>query len=161
MIGTFLTFLLFAISSLNFTNCTPQDAARSALAPRAPSPIDPPSRYYLKTKVINGGDKKKDNLYVSTQHTGGGVNAAILSPSLEKASKAFLNGTYQQFDLNGAAFPWGFTMGHEEYAGWAEVGIDAGLSDEGKGFLFSETGLQREGKGFGGWIGEFCFSLRL
>lgn len=152
MIRKFLTFLLFTISAVHLTDCTPQDAT-SALSPRAPAPITPPSRYYLKTKVLKNGDKKKDNLYLSTQHRSGGLNAAILTSDLDKAAKGFLNGTYQQFELNGG-FPWALSMDNEEYAGWAEVGINGGLSDEGKGFQFSDTGLQRIGNGFGGWIGK-------
>ena len=32
--------------------------------------ITPPSRYYLKTVVLNNGNADKNNLYVSSYHTG-------------------------------------------------------------------------------------------
>lgn len=86
----------------------------------------PPSRYYLKTSVIDGGNADKNDLYVSSYHTGplpslssinspssnathiassnsttgAGLGDATLIPFSTTGTVGFLNATHQQFDLH-------------------------------------------------------------
>lgn len=51
-----------------------------ALSPPNPTNITPPSRYYLKTHVLDDGNADKNDLYVSSYHTGP-LNLLLSSPS--------------------------------------------------------------------------------
>ena len=61
-----LLALLFLINiSLTLALTTPN------LPSAAPNgTITPPSRYYLKTRVLDGGSPDKNDLYVNSYHTG-------------------------------------------------------------------------------------------
>lgn len=98
--------------------------------------------YYLKTSVLNGGDVHKDGLYVWAYHTGtarlfplslislllashqyanlavgAGLNDAVLGDK-GKARPAYLNSTYQMFNLSGDSTPWTFFLpSNTNYAG--------------------------------------------
>ena len=120
-----------------------------ALAVTSPSPanttanttITPPSRYYLKTSVIGDGNADKNDLYVSSYHTGPlsphplplhsthsnathiassnsstgpGLSDATLIPfSSTSTTVGFLNSTHQQFDFD-TSVPFGMIMESSE-----------------------------------------------
>ncbi|KAL4997494.1 hypothetical protein BDV10DRAFT_186093 [Aspergillus recurvatus] len=108
-----------------------------------------PDTFYLKT---SGAENSAHNdLYVYGYHTGAGLNDAVLTPDIETASKAYLNGTNVLFDYN-TTFPWGLSpWGVTNYAAWQFVQINAGTGQD--GFSVNSTGLQwSTQKGFGGWL---------
>lgn len=130
-----------------------------ALAVAAPAPQTAPvpkGQYFLKSVTIGGPSTNKSNLYIEAYHTGAGFNdASVLLSSPPDGSKltssrvlvtktgtnyaapAFLNETYQEFNL-GSSFPWGFVMGNDyNYMGWLPVQINAGAGDT--GFYFNNT----------------------
>ncbi|KAM0800328.1 hypothetical protein BDR22DRAFT_963289 [Usnea florida] len=119
----------------------------------------PPSRYYLKTRDIDNGNSDKNNLYLSSYHSGAGENDVVLQPLSDFSADnpptvGFLNGTHQQFDLRTPGIPWSFVMDDTEatYAGWKFVYIQPGYGPE--DFFFNSSGLQwgLEGYGFAGWL---------
>ena len=67
--------------------------------------IDPPSLYYLQTKVVNGNHKDcgtdKNNLWLYSHHTGAGLGDGGLSPNKSSAMQAYLNGSQQLFTFEG------------------------------------------------------------
>ena len=80
----------------------------SPLIPRANSTAKATSQnFHLKT--TNAAQDAHNNLYVYAYHTGAGLNDAVLSPDAGQASRAFLNNTRVQFDLD-TPFPWGVQM---------------------------------------------------
>jgi hypothetical protein len=106
------------------------------VAPASVSDVtDTPKYYLLKTKVYHGGRSKFNNLYVSSYHTGAGLNDAVLELSKDVARKAYLNGTNQLFE--GSGFPYGFVMQYQDYTKWAPVFINAGEGNA--GFYFNNT----------------------
>jgi hypothetical protein len=128
-----------------------------------------PDSFYLKT---SGSENSAHNdLYVYGYHTGAGLNDAVLTPDVDTASKAFMNGTNVQFDYN-TNFPWGlYPIGVTNYAGescnlrfangtvtdllaawqFVELNVGYGAGD----FSVNSAGLQwSEQKGFGGWLGK-------
>ncbi|KAL5041666.1 hypothetical protein BDW71DRAFT_191430 [Aspergillus fruticulosus] len=122
-------------------------AAAATVAGRQDSKT--PDTFYLKT---SGAENSAHNdLYVYGYHTGAGLNDAVLTPDIETASKAYLNGTIVLFDYN-TTFPWGLSpWGVTNYAAWQFVQINAGTGQE--GFSINSTGLQwSTQKGFGGWL---------
>ncbi|KAL4787069.1 hypothetical protein BJX76DRAFT_354481 [Aspergillus varians] len=111
--------------------------------------IQTPDKFLLKT---SGSENSEHNdLYVYGYHTGAGLNDAVLTPDVETASTAFLNGTKVQFDYD-TPFPWGLSpQGVTNYARWQFVNINAGQGQE--GFSIDSSGLQwSPEKGFGGWL---------
>ena len=111
--------------------------AQPSLTKRADNITGP---YYLKTKVLNGGDNSKDGLYVWAYHTGdtpslhslqalvayikqqtdhpegAGLNDAVLGDK-DLAVPAYLNNTYQMFNLTNNT-PWTFFLpANTNYAG--------------------------------------------
>jgi hypothetical protein len=102
------------------------------VAAAAPSTGNPTKPYRLKTTVVSG-DATKNNLYgmstrpppnsdksrppnnlpVQSYHTGAGLNDVALVS--EGGSAAFLNGTYQQFDLSGSTVPSGLKLAYNQY----------------------------------------------
>ncbi|MCJ1354249.1 MAG: hypothetical protein MMC33_004236 [Icmadophila ericetorum] len=114
-----------------------------ALAVAAPAPASTPpvpaGKYYLKSVAIGGPSTNKGGLFIEAYHTGAGFNDAVLvtETGTNVAAPAFLNATYQEFNL-GSEFPWGFTMGADStYNGWLPVQINAGYGDS--GFYFNNT----------------------
>lgn len=105
------------------------------VAAAAPATGDPSKPYRLKTTVVSG-DATKNNLYgmsptppssekssppnnlpVQSYHTGAGLNDVALVT--EGGSAAYINGTYQQFDLSGSTFPSGLVLAYgETYTRW-------------------------------------------
>jgi hypothetical protein len=80
------------------------------------SQLSNPPRYYLKT-LATDLSSDKNGLFVIAYHTGAGLNDAVLTSDIARASKGFLNDTYQLFDF-GTQFSWGMTMGGAaNYAG--------------------------------------------
>ncbi len=67
-----LPAFLFLINLSHTLAVTPSNPTNST----ANTTFTPPSRYYLKTSVIGDGNADKNNLYVSSYHTG----ALPLSP---------------------------------------------------------------------------------
>ncbi|KAL4902762.1 hypothetical protein BDW74DRAFT_157536 [Aspergillus multicolor] len=108
-----------------------------------------PDTFYLKTS--DSENSAHNDLYVYGYHTGAGLNDAVLTPDVDTASKAYLNGTTVLFDYN-TNFPWGLgPVGVTNYAAWQFVQINVGTGQE--GFSINGTGLQwSEQKGFGGWL---------
>jgi hypothetical protein len=53
--------------------------------------------------------KRGDNHYVTGFHVGAGLDDAVLLGNKSRASRGYLNGTRQLFDL-GTDFPWGMVM---------------------------------------------------
>lgn len=101
------------------------------VAAAAPNTGKPTKQYRLKTTVVSG-DATKNNLYgmsppppnsnksrppnnlpVQSYHTGAGLNDVALVAA--GGSVAFLNGTYQQFDLSGSTFPSGLKLAYNQY----------------------------------------------
>lgn len=120
----------------------------------------PPSRYYLKTSVIDGGNADKNDLYVSSYHTGAGLGDATLIPFSTTGTVGFLNATHQQFDLH-SSVPVAMIMEPSENldVSWNFVRINDLALDDGygssDGFFFNASGLQWEGRGvgvFAGWL---------
>lgn len=118
-----------------------------------------PARYYLKTSVIGDGNADKNDLFVSSFHTGPGLSDATLLPSSSTGNLVgYLNATHQQFDFD-TPVSFGMIMESEENldAAWNfvrinELDFDAGFGST-DGFSFNETGLQWEGRGAGVWKG--------
>ncbi|KFY15406.1 hypothetical protein V492_02022 [Pseudogymnoascus sp. VKM F-4246] len=116
----------------------------AAAAPKT----EEPSQYRLKTTVL-AGDATKNNLYVQSYHTGAGLNDVALVA--EGGSAAFINGTYQQFALNGQDFPSGLTLAYTQYyTQWLDTQINAGYGDE--GFSINGSGLISNNPQFKGWL---------
>ena len=104
----FILPLLSIIPSLTLASSLPTYANQT---------INITGPYYLKTKVLPGGDTSKDNLYVWAYHTGAGTNDAVLG-SKDHARPAYLNNSIQQFDLGTAGVPWSFSLPYDlNYAG--------------------------------------------
>lgn len=137
----FLPFFLCSFSSASVIS-SPE------LAKRAENNITGP--YYLKTKVLHGGDPAKDGLYVWAYHTGAGLNDAVLGQKAS-ARPSYLNNTYQTFNLS-TDFPWSFYLPSDiNYAGWEFVYINAGMATS--GLWYNESGLQwLQDQSFGGWL---------
>ncbi|OBT78094.1 hypothetical protein VF21_02749 [Pseudogymnoascus sp. 05NY08] len=118
------------------------------VAAAAPNTSNPTKPYRLQTKVVIGDDSK-NNLYVQSYHTGAGLNDVALVS--EGGSAGYLNGTYQQFDLNGATFPSGLVLAYTEtYTRWLRIELNAGYGD--KGFSFNGSGLVSDNPQFQGWL---------
>ncbi|KFY26771.1 hypothetical protein V493_03891 [Pseudogymnoascus sp. VKM F-4281 (FW-2241)] len=118
------------------------------VAAAAPSAGTPSKIYRLKTTVVSG-DATKNDLYVQSYHTGAGLNDVSLVS--EGGSAAFINGTYQQFDISGGTFPSGLTLAYgEAYTRWLRTEINAGYGDE--GFSFNGNGLVSDNPQFQGWL---------
>ncbi|KAL5349358.1 hypothetical protein ACLOAV_005648 [Pseudogymnoascus australis] len=118
------------------------------VAAAAPATGDPSKPYRLKTTVVSG-DATKNNLYVQSYHTGAGLNDVALVA--EGGSAAFINGTYQQFDLSSSTFPSGLVLAYgETYTRWLRTEINAGYGDE--GFSFNGSGLVSDNPQFQGWL---------
>ena len=62
-IFTLSTFLALIALPLTLTIALPTNSS-------ANTTLTPPSRYYLKTVVLNNGNADKNDLYVSSYHTG-------------------------------------------------------------------------------------------
>ncbi|CAD6586523.1 MAG: hypothetical protein ASARMPRED_002748 [Alectoria sarmentosa] len=143
--------LTLAVTPPNLTNST------------ANTTFTLPSRYYLKTSVIDDGNADKNDLYVSSYHTGPGLSDATLLPfSTIGNTVGFLNETHQQFDLH-SSVPFGMIMEPSENldVAWNFVRINELVFDAGygstDGFFFNASGLQWEGRGAGvfiGWLGN-------
>lgn len=131
----FLTFTTLATAALNTT-----------------------TEYKLKTQLLAGQDDKTeyDSLWLSSYHTGAGLNDVVFTNNQTSGELAFLNATNttgsnrqysnQLFDL-GNEFAWGLEMAPntEFYAAWQPVRMNAGASGTGQvvdGFFLNETGLQ-------------------
>jgi hypothetical protein len=138
--------------------------------------------YLLKTRLVNRTDTsfpvtdyskaRFSGLYLWAYHTGAGLNDAVVSGNKSFAITGFLNVTdttggktegYQQFNLTGTTFPWGFDFTIGTYSGWGEVQINVGAQTP--GFYFTtQHGLlwggnsSSEGGSFGGWLGKFSSS---
>lgn len=96
----FLASLALLASSISATPLIPRQTSKS---------------FHLKTS--QAAQDQHNNLYVYGYHTGAGLNDAVLSANAGDASKAFLNNTNVQFDLD-TPFPWGFNMvGASNYGG--------------------------------------------
>ncbi|OBT62148.1 hypothetical protein VE03_08293 [Pseudogymnoascus sp. 23342-1-I1] len=118
------------------------------VAAAAPATNNPSKPYRLKTTVVSG-DATKNNLYVQSYHTGAGLNDVALVS--EGGSAAYINGTYQQFDLNGSTFPSGLVLAYgETYTRWLRTEINAGYGDA--GFSFNGSGLISDNPQFQGWL---------
>jgi hypothetical protein len=95
------------------------------LALRQSDAVQPP--FYLLRTITTAPKSEKSNLYVSAYHTGAGLNDAVLTPNIARASKGFLNDTYQAFDFE-TDFPWGMMMaGNANYAGEFTCSITTGI----------------------------------
>ncbi|KAK6428420.1 hypothetical protein LTR95_015439 [Oleoguttula sp. CCFEE 5521] len=142
-------------------------ALPSMLAQETPS-----TNYRLRADLKPGQPDKTvyDGLYLSSYHTGAGLNDAVFyskDPSDGIVGQLNgTNGTAQTFNL-GTAFPWSMFMVPyaSTYAAWQPVRIDAGEgghSDRGLGggFFINGTGLQwaeagtgsADGYPFAGWM---------
>ncbi|KAF6235745.1 hypothetical protein HO173_005940 [Letharia columbiana] len=139
--------LALAVTPSNPTNST------------ANTTFTPPSRYYLKTSVIGAGNADKNDLYVSSYHTGPGLSDATLLPfSPTSNTVGFLNDTHQQFDLH-SSVPFGMIMEPSENldVAWNFVRINELVFDAGygstDGFSFNASGLQWDGRGAGVFVG--------
>ncbi|MCJ1474987.1 hypothetical protein MMC13_003647 [Lambiella insularis] len=138
-------------------------ALPSPLASPTPSPsLVPTGRtYYLKT-VSN--TSSFNDLFLTTYHTGAGLNDAVFVPAISKtgfnasnypAATGFLNGTQQEFDL-GNDFPYGMApVGDTTYDAWLPVQINVGFGYE--GFYFNNT----DGTGVEGlkWVDGWPYEL--
>lgn len=76
---------------------------------------EPPSRYYLRTSVVNGehidAGTNKSDLWVFSYHTGAGLGVAGLSPNKTSAWEGYLNGTQQLFTYpNNEIGPWPLSL---------------------------------------------------
>ncbi|KAI9661362.1 MAG: hypothetical protein M1831_003095 [Alyxoria varia] len=58
--------------------------------PAIPPPPPPAPNFFLKTVVAKGGDKKFNNLFVASFHTGAGSAAAAAVPNLDDAATFYL-----------------------------------------------------------------------
>jgi hypothetical protein len=76
-------------------------ATTAAPLSEARATIDPPARYYLQTKVVNGNHTdhgtNKTDLWVFSYHTGAGLGDAALSSNKSWAWEGYLNGSQQLF----------------------------------------------------------------
>lgn len=82
--------------------------------------IDPPSRYYLRTEVVNGDHEdsgsNKTNLWLYSHHTGAGLGDAGLSSNQSVAWEGYLNDTQQLFTYeNNEIGPWPLSIGYGPY----------------------------------------------
>ncbi|EME78756.1 uncharacterized protein MYCFIDRAFT_89396 [Pseudocercospora fijiensis CIRAD86] len=148
-----------------------------ALAGLATAALNTTREYQLKTCLKSGqsGKSRYDNLWLSSYHTGAGLNDVVFDETRAAASKGFLNATnvtsgdrtyYNQlFDL-GTTFAWGLVIVESEsfYAAWQPVEMNAGVQGSDtvvSGFFINSTGLQwtsdpkspgSSSDAFGGWL---------
>ncbi|KAK6431889.1 hypothetical protein LTR95_011942 [Oleoguttula sp. CCFEE 5521] len=125
--------------------------------------------YKLRADLKPGQPDKTayDGLYLSSYHTGAGLNDALFySRDPADGILGSLNGTVQGFNL-GTTFPWSMLMALSTatYAAWEPVRIDVGQGGIsargwGDGFFINGTGLQwtssttgdEETNSFAGWM---------
>ena len=108
--STIVTAIL--LSSLTLVTASPALDARQI--------VNPPARYYLRTKVVNGKHKdcgtNKTNLWVYSHHTGAGLGDAGLSSNKSWAWQGYLNGSQQLFTYdNNQIGPWPLAIGYGPY----------------------------------------------
>ncbi len=76
-------------------------ATAAPLSEEKRATIDPPARYYLQTKVVNGNHTdygtNKSDLWLFSYHTGAGLGDAALSSNKSWAWEGYLNGSQQLF----------------------------------------------------------------
>lgn len=153
------------------------------IAAAVPVPTDT-SHYKLKAVVLpteNEGLKSHfSNLWLSSYHTGAGLNDVVFTTDCNASSVGNLSSTnltssttpyYNQlFDL-GTDFLWGLQMAQSDtfYAAWQPVRMNAGVSGnlpQVFGFFLNDTGLQwtstsagpgTPGDAFGGWMGRVMY----
>jgi len=148
----------------------------TVLPPSSPPPAAPTSSgiphtgptYYLRTCVVPGQDESKskyESLYIWSYHTGAGLGDAVASASRERfADPAFLNSSYQLWDL-GNPFPWYLRLdAPAPYTAWADVQINAAIPGQAV-FKLNDTGLVVDeqlaagsyASAWRGWISKFTF----
>ncbi|CAF9924306.1 hypothetical protein IMSHALPRED_006146 [Imshaugia aleurites] len=153
---------LSALLSLAHLSLTLAATTSNAISSIANATLTPPIRYYLKTSVIDDDDSDKNDLYVTSWHTGAGFGDATLRPfSTLNKTVGFLNDTRQQFDLY-TSITYGMIMAPSdnlEHVAWNFVRINDLASNAGdgsmSGFFFNASGLQWEGEGVwmsAGWL---------
>ncbi|KAL6251802.1 hypothetical protein RBB50_002012 [Rhinocladiella similis] len=110
---------------------------------------EPPSRYYLRTSVVNGehidAGTNKSDLWVFSYHTGAGLGVAGLSPNKTSAWEGYLNGTQQLFTYpNNEIGPWPLSLVFgNSYQRWVEADISiSAINPQYQGFFFNSSGLQ-------------------
>ncbi|USW56682.1 hypothetical protein Slin15195_G100010 [Septoria linicola] len=121
-------------------------------------------QFQIQTQFLPAslGQAQYNNLWLSTYHTGAGLNDVVFQTAQDGASKAFLNSTNVTgsdnllFDL-GNTFAWGLVMvpNAQFYSAWQPVEIHAGASGSNadvSGFFVNSTGLQWNSTSFGGWM---------
>ncbi|OAP61616.1 hypothetical protein AYL99_03819 [Fonsecaea erecta] len=129
----------------------------SASPLQARQTIDPPARYLLQTKVVNGAHKdsgtNKTDLWLYSYHTGAGLGDAALSSNKSWAWQGYLNESQQLFTYTGnLGGPWPLSIGYGPYQQWNQVGISiAGITSLYAGFFFNSSGLQFNAS-TGGWL---------
>ena len=82
--------------------------------------VNPPAKYYLRTKVVNGKHEDcgtdKTNLWVYLYHTGAGLGDVGLSSNKSWAWEGYLNGTQQLFTYeNNQIGPWPLAIAYGPY----------------------------------------------
>ena len=92
-------FTAFVTLLLTLANLTITASAAPASSDRVTT-VPPPARYYLQTKVdgnLQDCGSNKNNLYVTSYHTGAGLGDATLVANISHAFEGYLNGTQQLF----------------------------------------------------------------
>ncbi|KAF2217248.1 hypothetical protein CERZMDRAFT_93298 [Cercospora zeae-maydis SCOH1-5] len=120
--------------------------------------------YQIKTELQPSSANKTDynNLWLSTYHTGAGLNDVVFQSTQNNSAKAYFSPTNVTdrdnllFDL-GTTFTWGLVMVPNEqfYTAWQPVELNAGVHGSEttvSGFFMNDTGLQWNSSSFGGWI---------
>ena len=138
------------------------------------APVTNFPRFVLKT-VVTAGNTDKNNLYLTSYHTGAGMADAVLT-TVKPTVPLFLNNTAIQFDYGKTVS--GLTylnlQGDTNYASWDYATINQ-VDGPTNGFYFNNTASKVDGLGsglkwnpgypsqappnnatstFGGWLGE-------
>ncbi|KAJ6107773.1 hypothetical protein N7523_009096 [Penicillium sp. IBT 18751x] len=124
-------------------------ALLTATAVASPVARSAEKEFHLKTTGSKTADH--NDLFLTTYHTGAGLNDAVLESSADAAAAFYLNGTTALADL-GTSYPWGFEIGGDtNYADWEAVEINAGGGADGFSITDNKF-VWSEAEGFGGWL---------
>ncbi|PMD39367.1 hypothetical protein L207DRAFT_489150 [Hyaloscypha variabilis F] len=104
--------------------------------------------FYI-SMVVTNGCRTYEGWTIETYHTGAGMADPVFTPNA--TSRAFLNGTNLQFDVNSYPFSLDAFPSDTNYARWESTSITAGF---GSGSFYNDgpNGIQVDNPEHDGWI---------
>ncbi|KUJ08117.1 uncharacterized protein LY89DRAFT_691392 [Mollisia scopiformis] len=132
---------LAATTLLGLTSAAPALSARQAS-------VNNTQEFYIKL-VVTDGPTTYQEWALEAYHTGAGLADPVFTNTT--GSKAFLNGTNLQFDLNGYTLGASANAGDTNYARWEPVTIGSGYGTG--GWLNNgSAGIVQDNEEFDGWL---------